>query len=276
MRPRSDPDFSLMPTLFAPDQRAAVRAFGHYVRLAEDIADNPALARVQKLERLEALERRLDDEAAACWSKEAHAAADSLRRALAGHAVSSQHPHHLLQAFRRDVEGHACATWRDLMAYCQFSAAPIGRLMLELVGEDISRCAAKADALCAALRILKQLRDCEDRSVAFNRLCIPRQFLDDAMITPAHLRAPSAKGQTRAVLDRVLDGVESLLAEAAPLPRLLRDRGMAIHTAIVLCRARRLVRRFRHHDPLRERVGLAGWQRLICHWIGTVRGIVRW
>ena len=125
--------------------------------------------------------------------------------------------------------------------------------------------------MCAALRILKQLRDCVDPSVQYNRLCIPRQFLDDAMITPNHLRAPSVKGQTRAVLDRVLDGVDRLLVTAAPLPRLVRHRGLAIHIAIVLCRAGKLVALFRRRDPLRERLGLTTWQRTLCRWLATLR-----
>jgi phytoene/squalene synthetase len=148
--------------------------------------------------------------------------------------------------------------------------------MLELMREDLAVCGRSADALCTALRILKQLRDCEDPTVRFNRLCIPQQFLDDAMITPAHLRAPVAKGQTRAVLDRVLDGVEQLLVHAAPLPRLIQDRGFATHATIVLCRARKLVGRFRHRDPLQQRVGLAGWQRAFCRWLGTLRGLIRY
>jgi hypothetical protein len=48
-----------------------------------------------------------------------------------------------------------------------------------------------------------------------------------------------------------------------------------MHTAIVLCRARKLVTRFRRQDPLQQRVGLAAWQRTLCRWFGTLRGLVR-
>ena len=275
MRLGSDPDFSLMPDLFAEPMRPHMHAFGRFVRLADAVTDNTLLARDEKLARLAALESALNGGDEPLWSEEALAVAVGLRASLRQTGVPVEHARHILQAFRRDARGHVCAGWHDLLVYCQFAAAPIGRYMLQLLDEDLARCGRPADALCGGLHILRQLRDCEDPTIRFNRLCIPRQFLDDAMITPQYLRAPSAKGQTRAVLDRVLDGVERLLAEAASLPRLIRDRGLTMHAAIVLCRAHKLVGRFRRRDPLRERVGLASWQRTFCRWLGTLRGLGR-
>lgn len=276
MRLGSDPDFSLMPELFAEPLRPHLRAFSRFVRLAEAVTDNSALRRDQKLSRLTALESALASGGGRLWSQESDAVARDLHASLQETRIPVEHARHILQALRRDARGHVCASWHDLMIYCQFAAAPIGRYALQLVGEDVERCSRPADALCGGLHILRQLRDCEDPTINFNRLCIPRQFLDDAMITPQHLRAPSAKGQTRAVLDRVLDGVEQLLAQAAPLCGLIRNRGLTMHAAIVLCRAHRLVRRFRRRDPLRERVGLASWQRTLCRWFGTLRAAGRW
>jgi hydroxysqualene synthase len=274
-RPGADPDFSLMLELFPPPLRPHVRAFARFVRLADSITESAFLSRQEKLARLTALEGALKRATGELWSAEASAAAASLRGSLDQTGLSPEHARHVLQAFERDAEGYASATWRDLLVYCQFAAAPIGRYMLELLDEDIAACRRSADALCAALRILKQLRDAEDPTVRYNRLCIPMQFLDDALITPAHLRAPAAKGQTRAVLDRVLDGVDQLLVQAAPLPGLIHHKGLAVHTVIVLCRARKLARRFRRLDPLRERVGLSAWQRTLCRWFGTLYGLVR-
>jgi phytoene/squalene synthetase len=271
MRVGADPDFSLMPELFPARLRPHLRAFGRFVRLADATTDDAFLTTREKVARLATLESALEGAAAPQWSVEARAIAEQLRESLLQTGVPPEHLQHILQAFRGDATGHVSETWGELMLYCRFAAAPVGRYMLQLAGEDLQRCSAASDALCAALRILKQLRDCKDPAVQYNRLCIPRAFLDDAMITPAHLRVPSAKGQVRAVIDRVLDGVDRLLDEAAPLPALIRDNGLATHAAIVLCRARKLVRRFRRRDPLRERVGLARWQRALCRWIALLR-----
>jgi hypothetical protein len=86
----------------------------------------------------------------------------------------------------------------------------------------------------------------------------------DASISAGHLAAPSARGQTRAVLDRVLDGVDALLGEATTLPSQVQSRRLRLYVSVVLCRARKLAARFRLRDPLQEKVGLSRWQRHGC------------
>jgi phytoene/squalene synthetase len=264
-----------MAELFPASLQPHLRAFGRFVRLCEELRDDVLLGRIEKLSRLTALEATLDGADVRLWASKPRAIVVALRESLRQTGITREYPRQLLHAARRDAEGSICDTWQDLMEYCRLAAVPIGRYMLALAGEDEDVCGPSADALCTALCILKRLRDCSEPAVRFNRLRIPRRFLDDAMITPEHLRAASAKGQTRAVLDRVLDGVDGLLQDAAPLPVLIRRRGLVMHTAIVLCRARKLADRFRRQDPLQQRVGLAGWQRRLCHWTGTLRALGR-
>ena len=271
-----DADFSLMPELFPPGVRAYVEGFGRFVRLADGIADDLGLTRDQKLARLEALETMLKGGPDAEWSEESRAVSREMRASLDASKLKAEHALHVLQAFRRDVSGVRIQTWNDLLVYCNFAAAPIGRSMLDLMDEDPAVCGRSTDALCAALRILKRLRDCKNPSVQYKRLCIPEQFMHDAFITTLHLQAPSAKGQTRAVIDRVLDGVDRLLVEAAPLPRLVKSRGLGLHTSIVLCRARKLALHFRTRDPLNERVGLSTWERRKCKWLCKLKAFLPW
>jgi hydroxysqualene synthase len=270
-----DADFSLMTGLFPPKIRPHVLAFTGFVRLADHIADSAWLTREEKIARLNILEAALDNDAVAGWSEEASRVIHNIRYSINATQISSRHARRIVQAFRRDVmsEGKKYS-WDDLLAYCQDAAAPVGRYMLELLHEDQSVCGKPSDDLCAALRILKRLRDCRGAADQFNRLCIPEQFMNDAMVSIDHLRAPSAKGQTRAVLNRVLDGVDRLLSNAEPLPRLIRHRGLRMHTAIVLCRGQKLAARFREEDPLQGRVSLSRWQRFSCRWKIVIGGLV--
>jgi phytoene/squalene synthetase len=271
---RVDEDFSLMPGLFPPRLRPHVRAFGRFVRLVDGILDSPGLSRAEKLARLEILEAALAGRACVGWSESADAVVGGLRASLAETDVSPVHAQTLLAISREDAAGLHIRTWDELVDFCAGVAAPIGRYLLELTGEDAAACGPAADALSASVRILKRLRDSRDSTGQLSRLCIPQGFLEDAKVTLFHLSAPAAKGQTRAVLDRVLDGVDRLLDQAAPLPRLLRSRGLALHAAIVYCRARKLAHRFRHDNPLTGRVGLTGGQRLGCHWRATIQRLL--
>lgn len=267
-----DADFSLMPSLFAAELRDHIRAFTAVVRLADRTADSPWFTREDKLSRLDALIAAVNGRAAATWSDEAFHAAEALRRSLSVTGVSARHITRILVAFRSDVaDARPPRTWDDLLAYGREAAAPLGHHMLELLGEDRTACQDAADGLCIGLRILKRLRDCRNVTLQFNRLCIPTQFMDDALVSLQHLRAPSAKGQTRAVLDRVLDGVDRLLDEAEALPHRVRTPGLKIHTAVVLCRGRKLAVRFRSEDPLQGRVTLTAGERRKCRFGVIIR-----
>ena len=271
-----DADFSLMPELFRPAIQTHVRHFGRFVRLADGIADDATLTRDEKQARLDALEAMLEGGPDADWSDEASTVSRQMRESLRDSKATAEHALHVTHAFRNDISGARVQTWDDLLAYCTHAASPIGRYMLDLTGEDPGVCGPATDALCAALRILKRLRDCKEPSAQYRRLCIPEKFMRDAFITTLHLQAPSAKGQTRAVIDRVLDGVDRLLVDAAPLPRLIKSRGLSLHTAIVLCRARTLAQHSRERDPLNERVELSGWERRKCKWLCKLRSFLPW
>ncbi len=257
-----------MPDLFPRDRRDDVRAFGRFVRVADAIADDPFIDAPAKLARLDALESRLEGGTGPTWSAADAEIAELMRQSIC-RGAPAHHAHRIVDTFRSDVNGHVNRTWADLIAYCQGAAAPVGRHLLDLVDEDAEALGPESDDLCAALRILKRLRDSRDKTLKFNRLCIPEQFLTDALVSLDHLNAPAAKGQTRAVIDRVLDGVDSLLARSATLPRRLRSRSLRIHTGIVHCRARKLADRFRVADPLQGRVHLSRAQRRACAW-GTI------
>lgn len=272
MRRRADPDFSLMPWLFPAGLRPHVTAFGRFVRFAHGIAHNAFLSYEERQQHLAALDAALGQTGPAPEFPEAQPICSALRASLRTSGVTAAHVRHILQALKRDVAGTPNKTWGELLVYCQFAAAPIGRHMLELVGEDDPRCRAASDALCAALGILKQLRDFREPTLHDNRHWVPESFLADASITHSHLGALMAKGQTRAVLDRILDGIEQLLNAAEPLPYRVRSWRLRSHICVVQCRARALADCFRARDPLGARVGLAWWQRLRCLCLGLIRG----
>lgn len=285
IRLKVDRDFSLMPWLLPAAVRGDVRALGRFVRLAETAALSPLASRGERQARLAAMLMALDAPEGArppALAPGDAATIEGLRASLSRHGMPARHARTILLTLQRTLAlagaptgaptgegGGGNASWADVLAYCRGVAAPVGRHMLDLCREDAARCGASADALCSALRILKELRDGTTGGGPW--LCIPASFMRDASISPGHLAAPSARGQTRAVLDRVLDGVEALLAEADRLPTLVQSRRLRLYVCVVLCRARKLAGRFRLRDPLQEKVGLSRWQRHGCLLLSMLR-----
>jgi phytoene/squalene synthetase len=281
IRLKIDRDFSLMPWLLPASVRADVRALGRFVRLADTVALSPLASREDRQVRLAALLAALGPpgigEPPPLLPDDA-AAIEGLRASIHRHAISTEHARTILLTLQRaaaaanppDGRSAGSASWAEVLTYCRGVAAPVGRHMLALCREDATTCGPPADALCSALRILKELRDGNAGGGPW--LCIPASFMRDASISPTHLAAPSARGQTRAVLDRVLDGVDALLAEAERLPALVAGRRLRLYVCVVLCRARKLAQQFRLRDPLQEKVGLSRWQRHGCLVLSVLRG----
>ncbi|MHA1113772.1 MAG: squalene/phytoene synthase family protein, partial [Alphaproteobacteria bacterium] len=156
-------NFPVASRLIPAALRPHVLAFYAFARAADDIADAPggdAKTRLRALTALDAIlagQNSVADDAPPA----ARAAAEALRDRLAARGVAVIHARHLLQAFQQDVRKNRTDSWSALLAYCRYSAAPVGRFVLDLHGEDRNAWPA-ADALCAALQILNHLQDCKD------------------------------------------------------------------------------------------------------------------
>ncbi|HSK39266.1 MAG TPA: squalene/phytoene synthase family protein, partial [Arenibaculum sp.] len=154
----SGENFPVASRLLPRHLRPHVEAYYGFVRLADDIADDPDLDTDVKLGHLDALERALmRGEGNAAYL----APALQLRASFALNGLPDSYARHLLQAFRRDSRNERCRTWGDLMVYCRYSAVPVGRYLLALHGEGPHATAA-SDALCVALQILNHLQDAHD------------------------------------------------------------------------------------------------------------------
>ncbi len=173
-----------------------------------------------------------------------------------------------------DAVNRPCRSWSDLLAYCRYSANPVGRFLLELHGESRDTWPA-SDALCTSLQILNHLQDCKDDYAKLTRLYIPLDWLTQAGLTPRALLAPAATPPLRAVLDRVLDGVDALNQRAAALPRGVANRGLRMESAVIVNVAQRLAAKLRRGDPVAGRVALSKLEKASALIVGVVRGLRR-
>jgi phytoene/squalene synthetase len=252
-RPLPEEDFPRSARLLPPRLRPHVTAFYDFVRLADSIADDPDLEREVKLAHLDSLERALlKGEGSAVWLRPAV----RLHASLAETGIPPVHARQVIHAYRRDARNLPCQGWADLIAYCRYGAAPIGRYLLALHGEDETATGA-SDALCSALRILTHLRTCRDDWVLLGRCYLPLAWFEEARTSPERLVERSSDPRLRAIFDRTLDRVDELLDRAAALPGLVRHRRLRLETAVLLSHAAALAGRLRHRDPLARRVSLS-------------------
>ncbi len=196
-----------------------------------------------------------------------------LRPSLIETHVPAKHCTDLAAAFKQDAVKLRYKDWDDLMGYCDLSAAPVGRYLLDLHGESKDGWPA-SDALCNALQVINHLQDCAGDYRNLDRVYLPQDWMAAEGADVAELSAPRASPALRRVLDRCLDATEALLVSARELPRRLTSRRLAMESAAIVEIAAALAARLRRQDPLARRVELGPPAFLLCA-IKGVWGVLR-
>lgn len=261
-------NFPVASRLIPAALRPHVHSFYLCVRAADDVADSAELPPEDKTALLTEMDRALQGEQVVDYAtRDARHFRDSALKT----GVTVEHARHLLQAFQMDVVKLRYRNWSELVNYCLFSAAPVGRYLLDLHGEDQSARPA-TDALCIALQVLNHLQDCGDDYRELDRVYIPEPWLAEVGLDVSALAGGKSSPEMRSVLDRVLDRTDELIVRAAEGPPLIRHRGLRLETAVIIAIAARLSARLRRQDPLAERVELSTWDKLCALTAGLVRG----
>lgn len=245
-----DENFPVASLLISRRHRPAIFAFYEFVRVADDIADHPTLSAHEKLARLDRLQASLlghsDDEPQGVV----------LRDILRERGLSPVHAQDLLRAFRQDVTKNRYADWADLIGYCQLSAMPVGRFVLDVHGEPRSTWGAN-DALCAALQIINHLQDCGADYKNLDRVYVPLDALAAHGLGVEALAETRASAPLKRCLQSLAGRVGTLLDESRSLATLVKDTRLAMEIAAIQRLAERLVTLLCVRDPLSERVHLS-------------------
>jgi hydroxysqualene synthase len=263
---RSAENFPVGSLLIRRDLRPHVHAFYRFARNADDIADNPTLTADEKVRRLDRMAAILEG----APGKDSPAAA-AMRESLVETRMTANHCHDVLRAFRLDATKLRYQDWNDLMAYCRYSASPVGRQLLDLHGESRETWPA-SDALCSALQVLNHLQDCADDYRVLDRVYLPMTDLTAEGIGIETLGAGGSCPDLRRVFDSMLDRTDSLVATARGLAPQVVSSGLRWECGVIVELAARLLRRLRRGDPLADRVRLKKSDFLAAFVFGVLQG----
>jgi hydroxysqualene synthase len=259
-------NFPVASLLIAPKHRAAILAYYRFARAADDVADSPSLTPDDKLAGLDLFEATLLGHCDTIKS------ALPLRVVLAERKLPPRHALDLLRAFRMDAVKQRYADWSELMNYCAYSAAPVGRFVLDVHGESEVTWPA-SDALCTALQIINHLQDCGADYRKLNRIYIPQDVLAAQGLGAEALGAAKASPALRMALHETAQRNAPLVAAGAKLPQAVRDFRLCLETAVIAQLARRLNSFLLERDPLSEDVHLTRLRTLIYSGFGVAQGL---
>ncbi len=241
-------NFPVASRLVRADLRPHLAVFYAFARAIDDVADAPDVDGAEKRRRLDAFDAVLRGEA-----RDGPQKARALKASLDATGVDPVHARELIRAFVLDTRKTRYADWDDLMGYCRLSAAPVGRHILDLHGEDRALYEAN-DALCHALQVINHLQDAADDYRDLDRVYVPEPWLAAEGLGVEVLAAPSSPAGLRRVLDRLLAGTDGLLARSRVFARDVKDTRLALEIAAIQALAEGLAAKLRREDPLTHRV----------------------
>ena len=237
-----------------------------FYAFARSAADTPGLSPDEKSKRLDGFEDALLGKGSgdAAFQK-----ALNMAESLKESGVSPQHCRDLLQAFKQDALKSRYDDWADLVGYCELSAAPVGRYLIDLHGGSNSGYWA-SDALCAALQLINHLQDCGDDYRTMNRVYLPMNWVSDAGLNLTDLSDEKTTPALRRVLDWTLLGINGQLRDAQALPACLYSTRLALEVSVIYQIARKLSRQLGENDPLSQRIELSKSDLASC----SIKGVV--
>jgi squalene synthase HpnC len=129
----------------------------------------------------------------------------------------------LIAANRQDQRVRRYATYDDLLAYCELSANPVGRLVLSITGTSTPDRIRHSDAVCTALQIAEHIQDVAE-DLGRDRIYLPAADMKRFAVEEADLTAPSADRRVRALIAFEAERARDLLDEGTPLVGSVRGR----------------------------------------------------
>ncbi|MFB7270977.1 squalene synthase HpnC [Streptomyces sp. NPDC056244] len=122
----------------------------------------------------------------------------------------------LVGANRQDQLVRRYETYDDLLAYCELSANPVGRLVLQITGTADPERIRRSDAVCTALQIVEHLQDVAE-DLRRDRIYLPAEDMKRFRVTEADLAAATANASVRSLVAYEAERARLLLNEGPPL-----------------------------------------------------------
>ncbi|MGW2046162.1 squalene synthase HpnC [Streptomyces sp. NPDC001858] len=132
------------------------------------------------------------------------------------HALTPEPFLGLIAANRQDQLVTRYETYDDLLAYCELSANPVGRLVLAVTGTSTPERIRLSDAICTALQIVEHLQDVTE-DLGRDRVYLPAADMKRFHVQEADLATGTAGASVRALVAYEAQRARDLLNEGAPL-----------------------------------------------------------
>lgn len=184
-----------------------------YCRISDDLGDEVG-DRSVALALLDLWGRELD----ACYAGSArHPVFVALGETIRECKIPKEPFADLLTAFRQDQTVTRFASMQEVLAYCRYSANPVGRLVLYACGEVSEDNFRLSDATCSALQLANFWQDVRSDFIVRGRNYLPQDDMKRFGVSDETIASGVATPEFRALLRYEVDYARSLFEKGLPL-----------------------------------------------------------
>jgi squalene synthase HpnC len=248
-------NFPVASVLVPARIRPAVLAIYRFARAADDIADEGDASTAERLKALSTLREDLERLYSTAAPQVPEVA--QLAQAVHQHGLCQRHFSDLLSAFSQDLEQKSYATFTELNDYCNRSANPVGRLMLELMGVVDPVAITQSDEICTALQLINFWQDVAI-DLKKSRIYIPVEDMQRFGVSPSAIYAHQVDPAWQALMAFQVQRARALMRSGAPLLNAIHGR-MRLEIAFTVAGGLRILDRIEavHYDVFNYRPKLS-------------------
>jgi phytoene/squalene synthetase len=215
--------FPLATGRLPPELADNVGILADYAGELRTIADHPALEPERKQERLAALATAIRGDSAAGGIDDGLRAAHTLRHLLESRGLDFQDPWQMLQAAELDIAKASYPDWSDLLAWCRYWAAPMGRMAYRFAGGGDSAI-GQAESFAIGAEVLFLVEHAPAHHRWLGRVYLPDRWFREAGCDTAALGAAQASTELRQVFVRAVGEARRLIDASAGIEGSLPTR----------------------------------------------------
>ncbi len=248
------PAFRLLPR----PQRLSMGALYTFMRIADDLSDEPAHADVKR----RALADWRSGMREAMQGRYAHPSHAALHDTVRTHGIPVEYLEALIDGVEMDLEPIEYRTFDDLRLYCYRVASVVGLCCIHIWGFRDERAKGLAEQAGLAFQLTNILRDLKEDAER-GRVYLPTEELHRFGYDAVRLKRGVQDDAYRAMMRFEASRAQQLYDAAKPLAALLPPPGRAVY--LMMSRTyRSLLNEIerRDYDVYRERVRVSRWKKL--------------
>ncbi len=149
-------NFPVVSRFLPKSIRKHIAVVYQFARQADDLADEGVLPTSERIKKLEEYEQQLND---SLNNKSINEFWVSLAETVKCKNLTVKHFKDLLSAFKQDVVKQRYNNFEEILDYCERSANPVGRIILELFDIRDPEIVGYSDSICTALQLTNFYQD---------------------------------------------------------------------------------------------------------------------